>query len=352
MALTATLLTNARTDRAITDLQENRTRTFGLKELLDKDTSNLLDSGEVTELRTLDNRTVQIPVLNRLDRDTSFTDSRSCNPTVEDSVSALQAITWNTATFYTTITPVEHRNNEIGMERKFAHQLQSGIRSVLEDIETKAYTMLNANKSQVLTNSMDSIVPFNTTNDELQIAYTDRAEMWNYIKYIMRENAFMPGFNVASSWGTMPSVDYYKNQGQANSANLSYQFGEYDFYGSVGVTNAGGNLGTFFVMPKGSVAIVYWVSPQGKMGGDSANDASGKMTYGTADVPMIGQMATKEWHQCVDISGTYTGVTDAEQIKTEYSIDYAVIPLYNSDLTTQASSIVKGVIQEAAGGSS
>lgn len=351
MALTATLLTNARTDRAITDLQENRTRTFGLKELADKDTSNLLDSGEVTELRTLDNRTVQIPVLNRLNRNTSFTDSRACTPTTEDSVSALQSITWNTATFYTTVTPVEHRNNEIGMQRKFTHQLESGIRSVLEDIESKIYTALNTNRSQVLTNSMDSIIPFNTTSDELQIPYADRAEMWNYIKYIMRENAFMPGFNVASSWGTMPSVDFYKNQGGANATNTAYQFGEYDFYGSVAVTNAGGNLGTFFVMPKGSVAIVYWVSPQGKMGGSSAGD-SGLMTYGTADVPMIGQMATKEWHLCTDISGSYTGVTDAEVIKTEYSVDYAVINPYNSSLSTLANSIVKGVIQEAAGGSS
>lgn len=350
MSLAATLLTNARTDRTITDMYENRTREFGLKELAEADTANLLDAAEIREDRTLDSRVVEIPVLNRLNRDSSFTDSRACSPTTEDSVSALQSITWNTATFYTTVTPVEHRDNEISLQRKFTHQLQSGIRSVAEDIESTIYTTLNTNRTQLLTNPVDAIIPFSTGVDELQVPQSEKTRMWNYLKYIMKENAFNGKFNVAASWGIWPEVDYYINQGSGNSANTAFQFGDYNFYGSSGITNSGSNQGTFFVMPMGSVGIVYWVSPQGRMGGKSAG-STGYMEYGTANVPMIGTMATKEWHLCTDISGTYAGVTDAEVIKTEYSIDYAVIPLYNSSLSTLVNAIVKGVLLEGESGS-
>ena len=350
MSLSATLLTNARTDRSITDMQENRTRTFGLKELTENDTANLVDSVEIQDDRTLDSRVVQIPVLNRLNRDTSFTDSRACSPTVEDSVSALQSITWNTATFYTTVTPVEHADNEISMQRKFTHQLQSGIRSVCEDIESTIYTTLNTNRTQVLTNPLDTLIPFDTSDDVLEVPAAEKTRMWLDIKYIMRENAFMPNFNVAASWGIWPEVEYYLNQGRANSANTSFQFSDYSFYGSTAITNNAGNQGTFFVMPVGSVAIVYWVSKQARMGGRSAG-TSGYTEYGTANVPLVGTMATKTWELCTDISGTYSGVTDAVSVKTEYSIDYAVIPLYNSSLSTLANAFVKGVLKEAAGGS-
>ncbi len=350
MGLGATLLTEARTDRSITDIQENRTRTHGLITMMENDTANLLDSGEITEARTLDSRVVKIPVLNRLDRTTSFTDSRSCNPTTEDSTSALQSITWNTATFTTTVTPVEHADNEIAMTRKHAHQLGSGIRAVLNDIETTGYTTLNTNRSQVLTNSMDSIIDFNTTFNQLEIPWDKRSTMFNYIKYIMKENAFDGPFNFVNSWGIAPEVDYYRNQGSGNSANTSFQFGEYNFYGTEGITNNSLGAGTFFVMPMGSVAIVYWVSKQAREGGETAS-ANGRIVYGTADVPGIGQMATKEFTKCVDISSTYAGVTDALQYVTEYSVDYAVIPLYNSDLASLSNAIVKGVLFTEAAGS-
>lgn len=348
MSLSATLLTNARTQQTITDLQENRTRTHGLVTMMENDTDNLLNSAEIAADRTLDSRTVQIPVLNRLTK--TITDSRTCNPSATDSTSALQAITWNTATFTTTITPVEHSDNEISMTRKYTHQLESGIRGVLGDIESTGYSVLNTNKSQVLNNSMDSVIPFSTTFDQLQIPWNERAQMWNYVKYIMKENAFNGPMNVVSNWGLMPQVDYYKNQGGGNSANTSFQFGDYNFYATEGVTNSSSAIGTFFVMPMGSVGIVYWVSKQAREGGTAAS-ANGLIKYGTANVPGIGTMATKELTKCVDISSTYDGVTDAVQYVTEYSIDYAVIPLYNSDLSSLSNAIVKGVLFEESAGS-
>lgn len=348
MSLSATLLVNARTERSITDMQENRTREFGLKELAENDTANLLDSAEIAEDRTLESRTVQIPVLQRLSA--TLKTARACDFTGTDSTSALQSITWNTAGFVTTMTPVEHRDNNIAMQRKFTHQLQAGIRTVCNDIESKIYTTLNTNRTQVLTNPVDAIIPFSTGVDELQVPNSDKTRMWNYIKYIMKENAFDGKFNVAASWGLWPEVDYYINQGSGNSANTSFQFGDYNFYGSAGITNSGSNQGTFFVMPVGSVAIVYWVPKQGQLGGTSA-DGNGRLVYGTADVPMLGTMQTKEQVNCVDISATYPGMTDALQYVTEYSFDYAVIPLYNSSLTTLENAIVKGVLLEGESGS-
>lgn len=348
MSLSATLLVNARTQRAFTDMYENRTREFGLKTLADADTENLLSASEIRDDRTLDSRVVQIPVLNRLIK--TITDSRSCAPTATDSVSALQSITWNTLTFTTTITPIEHKDNEISMQRKFNHQVESGVRAGCEAIESTIYTTLNTNRTQVLVNPVDAIIPFSTGVDELQVPNSEKNRMWNYIKYIMKENAFNGKFNVAASWGIWPEVDYYINQGAGNSANTVFQFGDYNFYGSSGITNSGSNQGTFFVMPKGAVAIVYWIPKQQEMGGTAAS-ANGLITYGTANVPMLGRMGTKELSTCTDISGTYAGVTDALTYVTEYSIDYAVIPLYSSSLSTLTNAIVKGVLLEGESGS-
>jgi hypothetical protein len=341
MSLVDTIKNNARTDQTFIDEQENRTRRFGLKMLAESDTPNLVSANDISGKRYLDDARPAIPVLERLD--STITDTRSCTPTDVENVSHLQTIDWKRKTFHTTMIPSIHKNNEIGLERSYRHQLESGIRGINTAIETDLYTALDTNKTQVLENDLDGLISFNVSTHQLEVAYADRDDVWNNISSIMSQNDFDPSFNVAASWGVMPSVEYYKNQGGGNSANTAFQFGDYDFYGTSAVQNSGA-LGTFFVMPKGSLAIVYWVSPVSDSGAVVAN-ASGKITYSKESVPGVGLMGVKSWDTCSDQSSIVAGLTDAPTHKEEFSIDYAIVNPYTSDLTTLVNPIVKGVLQ-------
>lgn len=342
MSLALTLLTEARLDASFQRLDrwENRNSEYGLYNMALADTPNLVPAATLAGLKTSFNRPVSIPVFDRttIVPGTAY----SCDPVGVTPTSALVPVTWQTRTFNIRIIPIEHDNNQMGLQMTFNQQLNAGIRGVLEAIENDIFAVLDANKSQNLNNDLSVFAPFNPATDQIEIPQTSKDQMWSYMRAILGQNDYTPNYNVINSFGIEPEKDFYVNQGAGNSENTAFQFADLSFYRSNRVVNA--DQGTGFIAPQSAISFVPWVNNQARRGGQAAT-GTGLKRWSTVNVPGIGDMALLENETCSDVSAVVAGATAAQVLDWEYSIEYALPVTYNSDLANTSNAIVKFVLQ-------
>jgi len=119
--------------------------------------------------------------------------------------------------------------------------------------------------------------------------------------------------------------EYNMNQGQGNSNNLGFQYGNASFVHSIGLEDKFGGLtgtydkGTFIVVPVDALASLDWIPVQNRQGVSTT-----EQTYGTLVNPIDGlTYAIHEYAQRSDESAV-GGYTQDEVRQYELSIDIAL----------------------------
>lgn len=341
MSVIATKVTNARRINPDLDKWENRGTEHGLFEATVSDTANLINAPGLSEDRQNFDRLVEIPVFNR--HTATISNTRVCEPVGDEAVSALQGLTWNTISVSISERAHRFKGNEKSKEETFAHLLNGTIRDVRSEIENTIDTVLDGAKTQNLLNDLNAFIPFNTTNDLLEVPQAQKNRMFDLLKEIGGQNDFGDNYNFVHSYGVGEVVNFYRNQGSANSENTAYQFDNLSFYRSNRVTNTG-NQGTFYFMPPGSVGIVMWVDPQSKMGGN-VGTGSKIGEFGTTVLPGLGTVGSYITSGCVDDSAYTPGATRVEETIYNFTFDYAIVTPYTSNIAANVNPIMKGVLQ-------
>ena len=345
MSIVATKVLEARTSSTIgvLDKHEHRQGEYGAVELAKNDTQNVVPAATIEANRLSETRPQSMAVYKRMEK-TIGTGGAVCDPATEEPETALVPVTWNKLNF--TITQVDTRfaANEVLKQQDFNHQLEAGIRGGLEKLSTDVIAAIETSKSQVLLNDMASVIPFNGATNQLEIASTGvaRQEAWSYTNSIMAQNSFKGRLNFLHSYGINPIADYYTNQGAQNATNTSYQFGTYNMYRDNKVIAGAGNIGAFYVMPMGSISIVFWTNLQARIGSD-AGGAGQIIDAGVTNIPGLGEMAHFTHRKCITDATYDPGVELAFQTVDQFELQYAIITNYNSSIATIADPKVKGV---------
>mgnify|MGYP007100091295 FL=1 len=321
MAYAATVLDEFRLsyDKSNLDAFTHRMSQYGAYATYLKDTANLIPGAQelVAERRTA-GRPVSIPILNRKTFTTNSV--RACTAKTDQGTSAYVTPSWTTVESGFMMVPSEHKGNNISYQNAFNH-LANGIeRAFLQDADTDAVTDLIASLNAYI-GAEDN--PFAVTASYLQVPLAYHDTFFEEFKSIMQADDLpYDNVNIVGSPRVQAMVNYYANQGAGNSANTTFQFGNYNFAYSNRVTISTAYLGSAYGMPVGSLAYLSWVDEDAKAGHKSGD---GKEWY-VQELPLLGHnVGVLYQSSCADKSSLFTGGQATLAESFSFSFDRAFL---------------------------
>ena len=190
--------------------------------------------------------------------------ARSASLTGAMGDSTRDSLTWVTYTREFTISDSVMRQNRIAAQRIMENQLRNARLDIGAGIETDAVTKLEAFKNTV--QGSRNLGTWDSSNYVSEIAFTNKTEYFNYIATEMRTLDYNGMLQEIHTANANALINYQVAQGQANSANLQFQYPDFEFYTSSSVTNLSDYFCTSYVVPAQTLALVDWIPGKNREG--------------------------------------------------------------------------------------
>lgn len=274
----------------------------------------------------VDLRSTRIDYLNRA-TDT-VNSSRSSDFTGFMGTSVSDTLTFVTYAREFTISDDAARNNTQAAAKQLAYAIKNARLDIGASIETAGVTKLEA-----FLNTVDVSSPMSTWSGSATyrnvVANEDQDRYYNIMETEMGMRDYNGGLQIIN-YGTLNElIGWQANQGTANSVNLTFQYGNKQFYTSNSLTNSSDHVGVSYVVEEDSLALVDWIPAKNRAGlSDHANFTFTSMPdpFGIFDTFALGVQ------QKVQNSASIGGNTQDAVWVYEMSIDVAY---YIPTITTQ-----------------
>ncbi len=344
MSLLKTYLQNIRADHPSNNDRDERriTQTGALTAVLamTKSPSAVLRPDLQKKAIGSQGRTLEIPVTKK--GSVTIANVRSCTIAGGNTESDMVTVTWKTISSDIFMVPGQYQKNIIGYTFDLQQKIDELVEAWKVEIETDLITALDANKSQVYASSIVTD-KYALVGDAIQVTEAQKNLYWNDLDAInFADDFYNPTMKVIANHVVMPVVTHYINQGSGNDTNTNYQFAGKHFTFTNRITNGALKLATGFFMPDGSMGMLSRVDVDAMMSHD-AKDGTEWREDTLPDFPFPVGVQYKS--SCGDQSALNgTGLEHLEATKVErfqFSVDYAIIVPYNTDLATKTSSIRK-----------
>ena len=331
MAYAATVLDEFRLsyEKSNLDAHDNRMSEYGAYATFVADTPKLIPGyQEFIAGRASAARTASIPIIAKTTLSTAAT--RSCTPTYNQATSAYVTPSWTTVETGFMMVPAEHQGNHITYQAAFNKLGRDVERAFLLDADTDAVAYLVANMTYADAANQN---PFTQTAYYMQVPLAYHDEFFNELKGIMFANDISGPINIVGSYRVKSLVEWYRNQGAANSTNTGFQFSDYNFAFSNRTSIGTSYLGVAYAIPEGSLAYLQWVDIDARMGNKSGD---GKEWY-VQELPLLGQQVGVIYQSsCADKSSLLTGLEATLMENYTFSFDRAFTSSYDATISTDA----------------
>jgi hypothetical protein len=197
----------------------------------------------------------------RRDTDT-VNSSRSASLTGKMGTSTRDTLTFVTYAREFTLSDDNARSNTFNASRQLAAQMRNARLDIASEIESDAVTKLEAFKSQTDPSSNLSI--WDSTNYVNEIANANSTEYYNYMLTEMRKRDYNGPLQEIHTYSAEALINYQTAQGVSNSANLQFQYPDFEFYKSNSVTNLSDYFCTSYVCEQRSLGLVDWIPPKNR----------------------------------------------------------------------------------------
>lgn len=319
---------------------------FGLLNTLlsQQDSPNSIITPEVRELIEKSyGQTVEIPVMNN-DLEITLGDKRTCTITCPNGSTAKVQISTVAMTADICIAEAILQKNQISADLFFARQYEAMIKAFGTRIESMAIAALELSKSSVYgaTNVVgdDGFIPL--VGDTMQVPVDEIPTFWNWFSTIQEEDGYDDMTNIIGSPTLNAQVQFLRAQGEANNTNYAFQFNNWNFDFTTSIKDDVGMLGTGFVFPEGSVAIVTQNAPHYLSNSYASKDGINYYTRELAEFPGM-RFDVMHYTECTDFSSIpgLEAFTNVVGEKWQFAINVSVVTPYIEDLTTMTSPIRK-----------
>ena len=211
----------------------------------------------------VDLRSTRIDYLNRA-TDT-VNSSRSSDFTGFMGTSVSDTLTFVTYAREFTISDDAARNNTQGAAKQLAYAIKNARLDIGSSIEDAAVTKLGT-----YLNTVDVSSPLTTWTGSTSywnlVANEDQDQYFNIIETEMGMRDYNGGLQIIN-YGTLNNlIAWQANQGTANSVNLTFQYGNKEFYTSNSLTNSSDHVGCSYVCEENSLALVDWIPAKNREG--------------------------------------------------------------------------------------
>lgn len=250
----------------------------------------------------------------------SVTNARAASLTGQAGDSLRDTITFVTYAREFTISDGLIRNNTIGAQKMLVAQMRNARLDLGAAIETAAVAKLEAFKNTVSKTATSGVIgTWDATNYVLEIAKADQDLYWNYISTDMKNLDFNGQYQSIHNNNANALINRQVAQGAGNSANLTYQFPEFEFETSNTVSNLSDYFTTGYVVPAGSIGLVDWIPQINREG--LVNHAEWDFTSMADPFGVFDNIAVAVQKKVVN--GTTTSGTQDAQWIYELSVDVA-----------------------------
>jgi hypothetical protein len=189
--------------------------------------------------------------------------SRAASLTGSMGDSTRDTLTWVTYTREFTISDDNMRNNTQAF-RMLSTQMRNARLDIGAEIESDAVTKLEAFKNTVQGNR--DLGTWDSTNYVSEIANANKNDYYNYMATEMRTLDYNGPLQEIHTYNLNALINQQTAQGQANSANLQFQYPDFQFYTSNSVTNLSDYFGTSYVCEQGSLGLIDWIPGKNREG--------------------------------------------------------------------------------------
>ena len=191
---------------------------------------------------------------------------RSASLTGAMGTSTRDTLTFVTYTREFTISDDNARANVFNAARQLAAQMKNARLDIAAEIESDAVAKLESYKNTSNGNRGTVLGTWDSTNYVYEIANANKDEYFNYMETGMRDLNYSGRLQEVHTGAANALINYQQAQGQANSANLQFQYPAFDFYTSNSITNLSDYYCTSYVMEQGSLGLVDWIPPKNREG--------------------------------------------------------------------------------------
>ena len=211
----------------------------------------------------VDLRSTRIDYLNRSTDSVGSARASDFSGTPGTSVS--DTLTFVTYTREFQISDDAARNNTQKAAKQLANMIVNSRLDIGASIETAAVTKLDA-----WLNTVDVSSPMSTWAGASTyinaVANEDQDRYYNIMETEMGMRDYNGSLQIIN-YGTLNElVAWQANQGTANSVNLTFQYGNKNFYTSNSITNSSDHVGTSYVCEANSLALVDWIPAKNREG--------------------------------------------------------------------------------------
>jgi hypothetical protein len=285
------------------------------------------------QLRTREDRAVEANFFARSAR--TLGSARSHDHTGDKGDSAVLTPSWSVYTDEFKMSLKQADISVYSTAEQLANELQQVIGNFAEGLEDASDAYLFNNRSQVNTYAAQGT--FDGTDNVFQIAEANEDRAVQIIKSAMDFNKYQGmGYTFFCDTVAYDKFEFFANQGQGNSQNLTFQYSGVNFVKSIGLDaraadsalngTAGYTNGFVIAVPDGMIAALDWIPVQNRTGIDGK-----EAVYGSLINPVDGLVyATHSYDERSDETAD-NGQTQDVKTETQVSIDIA---LEHAPLTT------------------
>ena len=346
MSLALTRLQDFRPDSPDLSQQTARADRYGAYDVAmlgNKENRSILNSRVIQDTLTIIGRDPKIPVLDS--KTVTVSTSRSVTVADEDNTSALYTVTMATATCGFTIVETAHGNNNITKQQDFNRKYEDVIYAFGDTFETAAITAMDAAKTQVLA---DDLGRYTFAANTVDVPLAQRDKCIGDMSVLQRANKFQKGsYYIVGNPGFDSLMTEQLELGKFNERDKTYQHRDKTFHFTNSLSNAANRDGTAYVIPKGSIGMLFRYEPQAALGRTLLPNGT---LFDRITLPLLNCPMSLYYYYGVSDEATRLSEPHLQRVVKEhysFSIDYAVVTAHMNAPGTNAQPIQKWALMDS-----
>jgi len=208
-------------------------------------------------------RTMQVDYLRRDSQ--SVTAFRSSDLTGSLGASTRTSLTFVTYAREFKVSDDVAKANTFNAAKMLANSITNARLDIGADIETAGVAKLEAFLNQIQGNR--TLGTWDSSGYKMSIGQAKEDRYFNIIENEMQQLDYNGPIQLIN-YGSLNELKSWQfAQGQANSSNLNFQYGNKSFYTSNTISNSSDHFGTTYVCEEGSLALVDWIPSKNRGSG-------------------------------------------------------------------------------------
>lgn len=281
--------------------------------------------------------TLEVPVF---DFDGAITIGNTRSVTIADSENTSRMVTIAFATYSWgfTIVPAAYMNNEISIQADFERKFNKYLYKFGETLDSAAVASLEANKTQVVGDSLD----YTFASNILTGALAKKDEIFGDLNPVQSSNDFYNPLHVVGNVGVESYVRKIAEDGLYNAKDKTMQWADKTWGWSNRIANAADRGATGFAIPSGTLGILTRFEREALLRSRSRTGHE----WDISSLPMLNIPVGTYYYESVGDFNAIGGAGTADMTRNKkehygFAVDVSFVVAENTDNATYASPILK-----------